>query len=237
MRSLRDSLILGLLLMVTHGAFTSEARAFSDPSLFEETPAKGGSGGRQFTGAPGDAFTCGVCHESGEAAYEVELLGFPEDSLGADAYDLEIALPGPDVSVALQLEVLADGRPANLELPGEPELLVGERCDGDPEGAPAAYVRELGERRVVGVSDCGASLLRVRVLAPGAQHLELWGAGVRSDGEADVLGDQVLTIHRQTPNSTSPSACGVGGHRGSASWLVLLALGIIPRRARRRSSR
>ncbi len=233
----RLSVACGALVLAAIGlpiVASEPAQAFSDPSLFEEGAAKGGSAGRQFTGSPDDPFTCNVCHDSGQAPFVLNVEGWPA-TLGEDAYDLRIALPGPDTSVALQFEVFADGLPAELQLPDASELLVGERCDGDAEGAPAAYVRDVGERRVIGVSDCGAAELRVRLLAPEAQRLELWAAGVLSDGEADVLGDRVAEVALASGTGGAPGAgCSSTGRNHAPLWCVFLLLGIIPRRARRK---
>jgi hypothetical protein len=52
------------------------AHAFQNPDTFPAEPTQGGGGGRFFTGAPRDAFTCEVCHRS-ESAPSVLVYGLP----------------------------------------------------------------------------------------------------------------------------------------------------------------
>lgn len=211
------------------------SHAFSDPALFEEVASKGGSSGRQFTGAPDDPFTCIVCHGSGEEPFNVRVEGWPTEPSESGVYDLHIALPGPDTSVALQLEVLAGGAPGLLELMPESELLASERCDGEVDGSPAAYVREVGQRFVLGVSDCGAALVRFRLTTASDATLQLWAAGVLSDGEADVLGDRVAEVSLSAGELGRDSAgCSTRGGGRVPLWASMLFLGLIPRRTRRK---
>lgn len=225
------ALIGFIALSVTALLVPDRAHGFSDPTLFEEVASKGGSSGRQFTGAPDDPFTCVVCHGSGEASFDLRVEGWPREPSESGAYDLRIALPGPDTSVAFQLEVQADGAPGTLELLPDSELLASERCDGELDGSPAAYVREVGGRFVLGVSDCGAALVRIRLTTPSYATLQLWAAGVLSDGEADVLGDRVAEVSLSAGVvRDDATGCSTRGNGHVPLWAAVFVVGIIPKK-------
>lgn len=167
------------------------ALAFSDPVRFAAPAAEGGGAGRHFTGTPEDGFGCGVCHR-GALPPSVTLEGFPTRTEPGARYEVTVRWASPELSHALHLELVgATGRHPAVELVNAADPPSEERCEGDPEGAPAVYSVDLGSRRVLGVQDCGATSLSFSFVAP-AEPLYLAFGAVRSDGSATPEGDGVL---------------------------------------------
>lgn len=57
----------------------SSAHAYSSPDAYAELPAKGGGGGRWFSGSPADGYSCSVCHSSleGQRQFPLYVTGLP----------------------------------------------------------------------------------------------------------------------------------------------------------------
>ena len=70
--------LLGFSLVLVAGVRPASVSAFSEPKNYGEDPAKGGGGGRWFTGSPADGYGCSACH-SGPGSVPVEVKGLPSD--------------------------------------------------------------------------------------------------------------------------------------------------------------
>jgi hypothetical protein len=214
-------------------AAVSGARAFSDSAVFARPAFEGGGGGRYFTGSPRDGLSCGVCHSGGELP-DVEIIGLPRVLVAGQARDVLIRWSAPAQALAgshaLQLELMSrDGAHAGLELPERALLPAESRCEQRADGESAAFATDVGERRIVGVSDCGASELRFRFTTPDVQELFFSIGVVRSDGSGTPDGDGVFEWRRRIgtlPVETELTAgCSVftplRGEPPTAAWLVL----------------
>jgi hypothetical protein len=186
-------------------------RAHSDPAMFAEPTELGGSGGRYFTGSPQDGLGCSVCH-SGGTVPRVVLEGLPTAYEPGTRAMVTVSWEQPEVSHA-------DALPAET------------RCDGDPEGAPAAWLVELSPRRVLVVQDCGARAVSFAFTAPEARALSFAAAVVRSDSSATAQGDGVLEV-RETiwRDGAQPSGCALGLSPSPGPMALLLALLFVRRR-------
>jgi hypothetical protein len=206
-------------------------RAHSDPAMFAEPTELGGSGGRYFTGSPQDGLGCSVCH-SGGTVPRVVLEGLPTAYEPGTRAMVTVSWEQPEVSHALALEIVDDeGRDAALELLDADALPAETRCDGDPEGAPAAWLVELSPRRVLVVQDCGARAVSFAFTAPEARALSFAAAVVRSDSSATAQGDGVLEV-RETiwRDGAQPSGCALGLSPSPGPMALLLALLFVRRR-------
>jgi len=220
-------------LVTTWLAATSGARAFSDPAVFAQPAFEGGGGGRYFTGSPRDGLSCSVCHSGAEAPH-VEILGLPRVLVAGQTRDVLIRWPAAAGSHALQLELMSrDGANAGLELL-EPDVLpAASHCDERLDAEPAAFAVDVGERRVLGVSDCGASELRFRFTTPDVQELFFSIGVVRSDGSGTSAGDGVFEWRKrigvdpiETELTAGCSALGPtrGGPLGGLALALVLCL-------------
>lgn len=200
------------------------AAAFSDPDRYAAPSTEGGGGGRHFTGSRADGFSCSVCHRGGEAP-DVTFEGLPEQLTPGTRYPVVVRWRPIDVSYAIQLEISGpDGRHAQLEIPALDDLPASARCDGEIDGAPAVYAIDLGDRRVVGVQDCGATELAFAFTAPDGV-VELAAGIVRSDSSADPEGDGVLEVRRRFGDDANAGGCSSAPDAGGAlAWLALLML-------------
>ncbi len=217
-------------------AAASDAHAFSEPTLYGDEVVNGGGGGRFFTGAPLDGFTCAVCHQGGTPP-ELTISGFPSRFVPGTSYDIVLSWQHPESPHALNLEVVdSDGRAAGeLLLPPEDELQDDDRCILSEDEAlrqlQASYLTEFGERTVVGVRGCGARRLHFSFTAPDTARVALTASVLRADGSDDPKGDGVRAL-RQVANRVGETARPVVGScaagRGGATWplpsLVLLTL-------------
>lgn len=210
------------------------AWAHSDPADFAESTELGGSGGRYFTGSPSDGLGCSVCH-SGGTVPRMTFEGLPTAYAPGMRTTVTVAWEDPEVSHALALEIVdGEGRDAALELVDADALPPQTRCDGDPQGAPAAWVVELAQRRVLVVQDCGAREVSFAFTAPDVSELHFAAAAVRSDSSATAQGDGVLEV-RETiwREGSEPSGCALArsSSPGPAGLpLLLLALPVLRRR-------
>lgn len=232
-------------------AFTQRAYAFSDPEKFKLSALEGGGGGRFFTGSPADGYTCSVCHR-GAPEPEVVLRGFPLDAYEpGKTYDVEVTWTEPTEPHALALEVITpDGKSAGqLELVEDSKLDARSYCEQDLTLFPASYLTEVAGRRIVGVTDCGATVLRFRFTAPDEPVLAFSMGMVRSDHEGDSQGDGALHVAHtllrfgeRPPPVVGKSSCSVSPTPGAAlrlPWFVLalLTVGMTGRRLRKRDRR
>lgn len=220
------------------------ARAFSDVEAFDRPALEGGGAGRYFTGSPRDPHSCSVCHAGGRAP-EVSVEGLPDALVPGSHHEVRIRWQGPKTSHALHLELSTrDGRPADIELAAEAELPRQERCEQREDGEPAVFSRELGERRVLGVQDCGASELRFAFTVADESELFFSLGVVRSDGSGTPEGDGAYEQRTRLSRMDEPrvsDGCSIAlerqtGGSGAAAPLLLL-LGACVWRALRRARR
>jgi hypothetical protein len=170
----------------------SVARAFSDPAMFASPALEGGGEGRYFTGSVADGHSCGVCH-GGAPAPDVHVEGLPDQVEPGRAYGVTLSWAAARGSHALALELLDDeGRQPMVTLPPDEAIPPESRCEEDPDGAAAIYAVDVGERRIVGVEDCGASTLRLAFVAPTSGAVRFSMGVVLSNGAGDVGGDGVF---------------------------------------------
>jgi hypothetical protein len=206
---------LGLLLLVVALGLAHPARAFQNPDTFAAEPTQGGGGGRFFTGAPLDGFTCEVCHRS-ESPPSVQVFGLPAGAYQAGAlYRVTIDWPDDLARVALAMEMTdrrgfavgtwADADPATLT-PADQCTLTSDT----PTGTRILPIA--GPRAVVSAIDCGQHQTTLNWIAPGqADPLVpvqlpdaiLSGALVVSNTNGKLAGDDAASFAR---NLAAPGA-------------------------------
>ncbi len=197
------------------------ARAFSDPERYDAPTLEGGGGGRHFTGSPIDGLSCAVCHRpAGRPELTVE--GFPTTFEPGQRYSVRLSWDASLGSHALQLELSTSaGDHAGVTLPAP---APAGRCEGSATGELATGLRTRGIRRVVEVSDCGASEVVLEMLAPDEPVLYLTAGVVRSDGSATPDGDAVLELRVTTTRAGDPASSGGCGAATGTAGLPLAAL-------------
>jgi MYXO-CTERM domain-containing protein len=194
----KRNLLLCLLWLAALTAPQSAA-AFSDYEVFGLAPLEGGGGGgRYFTTSPIDGYGCGVCHTGGIAP-AVQLRGLPESEFvpGA-AYDVELVWLFPQEPHSLTLEIVNTRGEAAGDIVLPAILEAADRCT-DPEmpNEPAArLIEEALPRRLLWLSQCGASRLRFRFVAPQDLELTFAMSMVRADRSEKPEGDGVTEIRR-----------------------------------------
>ncbi|MEZ4453224.1 MAG: DUF4266 domain-containing protein [Nannocystaceae bacterium] len=198
------------------GIGASTARAYSTPGLYAGDPAStGGAGGRTFTGAPADGFTCSVCHTGG-ATTRHALVGGPSGIYDPGAtYAFELRWPGERVGLTVEAADL-DGNPLGV-LVAPPVRLQDddERCTSG--GAAIEAIALDDGRAPLGLSECGAERLRLQWTAPavpidGALYLSL----VVGDGDGTPEGDAVEGITVPLRASADAGGCAVARSSGSS---------------------
>ena len=222
------------------GSAERPARAYATPTAFDADPVSGGGGGRFFTGAPEDRFTCEVCH-SGAEAPQLAIDGLPEGLVRwGDTYDISIAIAdvgGGAVIVAEMVE--PTGRAVGtMEAIAIDEAAPEELC---ASGLPATAIYEPPLRSVAAMSKCGATRMRVRWTAPDVPipGTRLHLSAVVSDDSGDPWGDGVFASEYVLEPSGDADAvvagCSLDAERGelAPAWLLVPAWGIRRRRRRR----
>lgn len=245
----RRTLLLGSLL--TAGLCASTAQAFSEPLLYSEDALNGGGGGRFFTGAPLDGYSCSVCHEGG-AAPSVSVSGFPLSYVPGQTYQVAVTWTQPTSPHALNLEVVdTSGRATGvLALPLPEDVGEDDLCilsdDEAFRSEQASSLVESGARRIVAVRGCGARSLHFSFTAPDQPKALLAASVVRSDKSADTHGDGVLALRLvgerqgQARAWSSAESCGispVGQSSESAAAVIALLGAWLWRRSRLPSNR
>lgn len=209
------------------------AFAYSDPAMFGATVQEGGGGGRYFTGSRAEKYSCSACHQGGEPPrFVVDPL--PDELEVAGRYTLVIHWSDPESPQALQVELATPtGADPSVSIPAAAALPASSRCEGSATGLPAVYAVDIGNRRVVGVEDCGASRVELSFVATGAP-IEVSIGGVRSNEDGTPNGDGVFDQRYVLSPSVraSGSGCMTGGEP-SAGLLPFIAW-IVARRRRSR---
>ena len=213
------------------------AHAFSDPALFGQPVAAGGGGGRYFTGSKVDGYGCSVCHHGGKPPRLV-LEGVPDTLVTGTRYTLTVRWDHPEIPQAVQLELTTpSGAHPSVEVTPEAMLPAESRCEQLPAGTPAVYTFDVGARRIVGVEDCGASMVAVSFVATG-EELGLALGAVRSDGSGTADGDGVveqrLTLGQHL-SASGGGGCSASTGRGSVTWGALATAIVVALRRRRRA--
>jgi hypothetical protein len=247
----RRQLLLAVLCLLALPV--SAARAFSDPFSFNLTPVVAGGGGRFFTGAPGDGYTCKSCHSGGQSP-KASVLGLPLSGYRPmSRYEISIRWPAEFTKISLAVELTdAQGKAAgSLLLPPEDEVQPEELCEPINEMVVAAQLNDLVPgRQVINVPDCGSKSVRFLWTAPMSDVGPVWFAGsmVLSDGETDPFHDGVTDFGRiiDSPAVASETSgeCSVThpGARGASHglgllWTLALAFGSRQLRTRLRRQR
>jgi hypothetical protein len=158
----------------------------------------------------------------------------PDELEVAGRYSLVIHWSDPESPQALQLELATPtGADPSVTIAAATALPAASRCEGSATGLPAVYALDIGNRRIAGVEDCGASRIEVSFIATG-DPIEVSIGGVRSNEDGTPNGDGVFD--RRFVLSPSVRASGSGcmaGGEPSAGVLPLFAWMF----ARRRRSR
>ena len=221
-RRIATAYALGGLGLVWLGGGAS-ASAYSTPALYRSDPWRtGGAGGRSFTGSPADGYTCGVCHR-GETV-ERELRGGPLGGyeLGA-TYDFEIAWPGERAGMTVEATDL-EGRSLGSLVSPPLNLLEGpDRCTSGGPGAEAIGLDD--GRRVLGVSECGSTRLRLQWTAP-AEPAEgsIFLSMVIADGDGSPHGDATAVVEVPLSPRGGEAGCSVAGASDLPWWPGTCAL-------------
>ena len=210
------------------------AHAYSELERFGEPAVDGGGGGRYFTGAPTDGYSCHVCHDD-VAAPPVTVTGLPDHVEPGATYDLTLAWPEDGRKYALALELVdADGNPPATALPALADQPPEMRCAGDRTGASAAQIVSVVARRIVYVEPCGAHQVTVRFTPPSDEDLFIGAGVVAADGFETSDGDGTFELRRKLTSSvTSTTGCAINGQPSSGLALALAVLGLTLFRKRR----
>jgi hypothetical protein len=233
-RMLRGALVLWACLRpgITH--------AYQNPQRFGDAVEQGGGGGRYFTGAPGDGFTCSVCHTKGTPAH-LNISGLPEYGYSpGQQYTIAIEWPKELTHVALNAEITTTSglTLGDLTFLTPDEITTDDQCTG--VGIPAAIPMPTeGGRTIVLAGECGATRARFHWTAPAVDGGGAWFSGslVVSDEDGSVAGDSVTDFSRQiaSPTVGAGSAVSISSDcaarapgRRARPWLgLLLALALL----------
>ncbi len=226
----------------------SMANAYSKSTRYARDTMAGGGGGRFFTGAPGDGFTCGVCHGQTPGP-SIKLAGAPDDVYEpGETYEISIQWDPADQFAVSASVAFDDGAPAGtLALEPFEEQSEFDKCAAGPVASELLHDARYG-RSVAAMIPCGATRLDLVWTAPErsdscGSDAVLYIAGVAGDDSDDPEGDQVsarierweLSGDATAPSCAEASGCRVGGE-SDTRWgglVVLLGLGFMTRRRRR----
>lgn len=212
----------------------SVALAYSDPAMFTGPVGEGGGGGRYFTGSRAEKYSCSVCHHGGDAPrFVVDPL--PEQLEAAGRYTLVIHWDDPQSPQGLQLELATEtGADPSVTIPAGMTLPATSRCEGSATGLPAVYATDVGNRRIVGVEDCGASRVEVSFIATGGP-IEVSIGGVRSNEDGTPDGDGVFEDRFVLSPSlrAGGAGCAAGGEPAGTMLPFIVALLLRRRRSRK----
>jgi hypothetical protein len=211
--------------------------AFSDPALFTHGVDKGGGAGRYFTGSHEDGYACSVCHTGATTKTAFVVDGIPDAPVAGMPYELTVHwVADPQAPQALQLELLTtSGDNPSVAVTPAAMLPAESRCEGKADGAPAVYTVDVGRRRIVGVSDCGASAVTLTFVATG-EPIELAIGGVVSDSSGTAEGDQsyeLRTMIGQRLVATGGGGCAIGETGAGLAGVLVAIAGLTAARRRR----
>lgn len=188
----------------------SSARAFGDLFRFNDAAAHGGGGGRWFTGSPHDAYGCEVCHGGDLAPTPVAVHGLPLVYQPGASYDIQVQWPATALHTTAMFEITdALGHGAGTAAVPAP-VAAAESCipldlqtaGGIVLSAPELPIAEA--RQLVGMQDCGASMLHWIWTAPATDVGPVMFAGgvVAPDMQRDEAGDRVTRVFKTIPSPT-----------------------------------
>ncbi len=207
------------------------ASAYSDHTLYDAPVGEGGAGGRYFTGARVDGYTCDVCHRGGTTD-EFTVDPLPSHLEAGRRYDVVVRWTDPEAPHALHVEISGVGgmNPAWM-LPAT--VARESHCNLDPMKPSALYTVAAGVRSVLGVDTCGAQVFTGSFVAT-VGTLELSIAGVR--GNSSDSADDDLTFERRITFNVPAEATGCAASSGGGLGVGLgLVLGLLVRTRRRRA--
>ncbi|MEZ4404005.1 MAG: MYXO-CTERM sorting domain-containing protein [Kofleriaceae bacterium] len=239
---MRRGVVVGVSGVAALVGAIAPARAFSEQARFAEPAVDGGGGGRYFTGAPGDGLACSVCHRGGVAP-TATVDGLPVGGFTpGQRYNVTVTWPNDGRPYALALELSdAAGAQPGVTLPALADQPAAMRCAAPASGTSAAWTADVGPRRVVGVTNCGAHQLTFAFTAPASDKL-FFGLGlVATDGSETAEGDGVVEVRQRLaqdgPVGAGGCAIGGGGDGAGAATGLLVGLGALVGRRRRRTPR
>jgi hypothetical protein len=233
------------------------ARAFQNPDNFTADPTQGGGGGRFFTGAPLDAYTCEVCHRS-ESAPSVNVFGLPDGAYQPGAlYRVTIDWPDDLARVALTME-MSDRFGRTFGTWSEPDLATltpADQCTLTTDTPTGARILPVSaDRAVISAIDCGQHQTTLNWTAPAQldpllpvqfSDAMLSGALVVSNTNGKLAGDSVATFthalaspgaQESEPATSVRALCATttprGASNGAVLTIVLALLGVLGLRAR-----
>lgn len=178
--------------------WSASAAAFSEPKSYLDDAAKGGGGGRWFTGSPAEGYGCSVCHTAapGQAQYPLHAEGFPSAGyIPGQSYDIRLSWP-EFAARDQQVRSVMNAEPTSMGLIAE---FVAE--SGIGSGMVELLRKGMGEPCVFPPNSASSLIYQV---APGAKALEVSRCEANSLGERCVItvgacGSQELTIHWTAP--------------------------------------
>ena len=258
---LRTRLLSGAVVSAAVWSLGAETvHAFDDLYRFNDPAIQGGGGGRWFTGSPADNYTCQVCHEDREAQ-QIVVAGLPERYTPGLSYDISISWPAsyPQVTALVEITDQTGSGAGDANVSASPAS-VAESCEPADSGIAAAVVLSGPElavadgRQLVGMQDCGGTVLRWRWTAPASDIGPVLFAGglVVGDEHMDAHGDRVAKLSKWIASPSrantatrirgSCSSAGVLGTRTTTTraWLAFVVTTWLARRhsatrSRRRS--
>ncbi|MEY4581519.1 MAG: hypothetical protein RL701_6222 [Pseudomonadota bacterium] len=190
----RDLILLSVLCQAT------PVYAYQNPERFAVDVEQGGGGGRYFTGAPVDAYTCGVCHASPERS-AVQVLGLPENEYEPGAtYRIIVDWPDELSNVALNMEMsdLAGNPLGQWFAPDPATLPLPDHCTNPLSDTPTGtHVVLDAKRMVVAMSECGQHQLSVDWQAPVLPY-DAWFSGslIAANHDGKLSGDHAADFSR-----------------------------------------
>ena len=232
----------------------TEVHAYSDLFRFNDRAVSGGGGGRWFTGSPADSYGCDVCHES-TTPEPITVSGLPDGYEPGAQYEISVIWSSASARVNGLVEITDTlGRGAGYASLAEPPLTAAELCQPNEGQIPAALLLEPPDvaldpqRQLIGMQDCGGSLLRWRWTAPAQDIGPLFFAGgvVAPDQHRDALGDRVSMLFKTIGSPSQPvyrsvllGSCCVGpdlertSQHPARTWLIALVAALAVRSHRR----
>jgi hypothetical protein len=227
----------------------ARASAYGEPQSFAESVMLGGGGAKYFTGSHAEGYTCQVCHTGGHGPV-LQIKGLPVDGyVPSQTYPITIDWADELPAVGLNLEMTDDAgnRFGELSAIDPAYLSPADLCSGGEATGASETVDLPNGRRILTVARCGQHQTTFLWKAP-AQLAQGWisGSAVAANRKKDILGDGVTNISRVFGAQGAPTPvagdlvanCSSAGRaRSSSAPILLLLMGFVVSRTRKRSRR